>query len=269
MARYRDLGFQVADETLALMRRLAQAGKLDRLVPERVWQELSGALALDDPTPFFHTLRACDALSRVLPEIDRLWGVPQPARWHPEVDCGVHTMMTLQVACELSTALPVRFAALTHDLGKGVTPLEILPSHHGHEASGRHLVGQLCERLRVPGRCRILAEHCAQYHGLCHRVEELKPGTVLKLLEQLDAFRRPELFADFLLVCEADYRGRLGFASRSYAQAAVFTRLYEAARDVDQRRLQGLHGQAYGQALRKLRLDGIKQAKQITRPDAG
>ena len=248
MARYHALGFTVADETMALMGRMVEQGALERLVPERVWQELKAALATDDPVPFFHTLRSCGALSRVLPEIDRLWGVPQPERWHPEVDCGVHTMMTLQIACRLTPALPVRFAALTHDLGKGVTPLDILPSHHGHEAVGVRLVGSLCERLRIPTRYRLLAERAAKYHGLCHRLNELQAKTVLKLLEDLDAFRRPQLFEEYLLVCEADYRGRKGFQNLSYPQAIEFKRLYAAAREVDQSMLKGLQGEAYGQA---------------------
>ena len=269
MARYQALGFQVADETMVLMRRLVDDGALDHLVPERVWQELAAALATDDPVPFFQTLRACGALSRVLPEIDRLWGVPQPKRWHPEVDCGVHSMLALQIACELSPSLPVRFAALTHDLGKAVTAPDILPSHRGHEAAGVRLVRNLCERLRIPKRCLLLAERAAKYHGLCHRVDELAGKTILKLLEELDAFRRPALFDEFLLVCEADYRGRLGFQSRSYPQATEFKRLYLAAREVDQARLGGVQGEAYGQALRKLRLTGIKQARQFNRPVAG
>jgi tRNA nucleotidyltransferase (CCA-adding enzyme) len=269
MARYRGLGFQVADETMGLMRELVDDGTLDQLVPERVWQELEGALATDDPVPFFQTLRACGALSRVLPEIDRLWGVPQPKRWHPEVDCGLHTMLTLQIACELSPSLSVRFAALTHDLGKGVTAVEILPGHQGHETMGVDLVKSMCQRLRIPKRCRVLAERSAKYHGLCHRVDELQAKTFLRLLEQLDAFRRPELVDDFLLVCEADYRGRLGFQRRKYPQAAEFMRLYAAARGVDQRTLGGLQGQAYGQALRRLRLNGIKSAKRLNRPAAG
>ena len=269
MARYQALGFQVADETMVLMRSLVEDGTLDRLVPERVWQELKAALATDDPVAFFHTLRACGALSRVLPEIDRLWGVPQPERWHPEVDCGVHSMLTLRIACRLSPSPAVRFAALTHDLGKGVTPQEILPSHHGHEAAGVHLVRILCARLRVPNGYRLLAERGAKYHGLCHRIDELQAKTVLKLLEDLDAFRRPGLADDFLLVCVADYRGRLGFEDRSYPQAAEFKRFYAAAAQIDQSRLKGLQGEAYGQALRKLRLKGIKQAKLLNRPGAG
>jgi tRNA nucleotidyltransferase (CCA-adding enzyme) len=259
MARFQTMGFRVADETMTQMRELVQAGDLDHLVPERVWLECSAALVTDHPEAFFLTLRTCGALARVLPEIDRLWGVPQPERWHPEVDCGVHTMMTLQIACELSPSLTVRFAALTHDLGKGVTPADILPRHQGHETRGARLVRSLCERLRIPNRCRLLAEQAAQYHGLCHRVEALAPKTVLRLLEQLDAFRRPEMFQDFLRVCEADYRGRQGFETRRYHQAAVFKRLYEAASEVDPTSLRQLQGKAYGQALRQLRLEALRR----------
>jgi tRNA nucleotidyltransferase (CCA-adding enzyme) len=178
-------------------------------------------------------------------------------------------MLTLQIACRLTPSLAVRFAALTHDLGKGVTPEEILPSHHGHEAAGVRLVRSLCERLRVPNHYRLLAEQAAKYHGLCHRIAELRPKTVLKLLEDLDVFRRPGLADDFLRVCEADYRGRLGFENRDYPQAREFKRLYAAAAQVDQSLLRGLQGQAYGQALRKLRLKGIKEAGRLNRPGVG
>lgn len=269
MARYQALGFQVAAETRDMMQRMAESGRLDELVPERVWQELSGALESDDPVPFFQTLRSCGALSRVLPEIDRLWGVPQPTHWHPEVDCGVHTLYTLQIACRLSSSLPVRFAALTHDLGKGMTPKEILPSHHGHESVGARLVRSLCERLRAPNRCRVLAERCAKYHGHCHRLGVLQPKTILKLLDSLDAFRQPEVFADYLLVCEADYRGREGFQARPYPQAVEFRRLYAAARDVSREALQGLAGKEAGRVLQGLRLEAIRAAKKVSLPDAG
>lgn len=232
MARYGALGFTVAEETSALMRQLAEGGQLDRLVPERVWQELAGALNEADPRPFFDSLRHCGALARVLPEIDALYGVPQPSRWHPEVDCGEHTLMALAVACELSESPEVRFAALTHDLGKATTPNRILPSHYGHEARGERLVTQLCHRLKAPSRFRELAVSCAVYHGYTHRLFELRPKTIVKLLKSLDAFRRPERLAQFLLVCEADFRGRGDFQARPYPQSAELWRLYEAARDV-------------------------------------
>ena len=262
MARYQVFGFQVAPATLALMTEMVQTDALDELVPERVWQELSRALATDDPTPFFLTLRSCGALSRVLPEIDRLWGVPQPTHWHPEVDCGIHTMLTLQIACRLSGSLAVRFAALTHDLGKGVTPKDLLPSHHGHEAVGSRVIGELCDRLRVPKRCQVLAQRCARYHGHCHRLDELQPKTVLKLLERLDAFRQPESFNEFLLVCEADYRGREGYQERSYPQATRCIQLFEAARNVDRESLRGLQGRMVAEALRAIRLKAIRVVKE-------
>ena len=170
MARYHLLGFRVAPETLTLMQDMGDAGQLDALVPERVWQELIGALGCEEPQPFFTTLRECGALSHIFPEIDRLWGVPQPTYWHPEVDCGVHTMLALKVACALTPSPEVRFAVLTHDLGKGTTPPEVLPSHHGHEHRGVDLVRQLCERLRAPRRYTVLAQRCARYHGQCHRL---------------------------------------------------------------------------------------------------
>ncbi|MCU7807867.1 MAG: multifunctional CCA addition/repair protein, partial [Candidatus Thiodiazotropha sp. (ex Semelilucina semeliformis)] len=175
MARYVSLGFTVAPETLALMQEMVKQGAVDALVPERVWQELVSALKESDPRPFFDTLRECNALSRVLPEIDGLYGVPQPTRWHPEVDCGVHTLMALRVACELSDAAEVRFAVLTHDLGKATTPAHVLPSHYGHEGRGERLVKQLCQRLKAPVRFRDLAMRCAAYHGYTHRLYELRP----------------------------------------------------------------------------------------------
>ena len=232
MARYRPLGFSVAPETLQLMGEMAKRGVLDALVAERVWKELVGALCESDPLAFFETLRQCGALARLLPEIDALYGVPQPTCWHPEVDCGVHTMMALKVACELSAEPEVRFAVLTHDLGKATTPDSILPSHHGHEGRGERLVESLCNRLKAPVAFRELAMRCAVYHGFTHRLYELKPKTVLKLLTGLDAYRRPVMLQRFLLACEADYRGRQGFHDRPYPQAADLWQLYEASSDV-------------------------------------
>ena len=230
MARYAELGFAVADETLDLIREIADTGQLDGLVPERVWQELVRVLEEDDPRPFFECLRQTGALARLLPEIAGLYGVPQPARWHPEIDCGVHTLMALKVACELSDSTEVRFATLTHDLGKAVTPERILPSHHGHESRGERLVKSLCRRLKAPARYRELATACALYHGFTHRLYELRAKTVVKLLSGLDAFRRPERLEQFLLVCEADYRGRQGFHQCPYPQADDLRALYQAAK---------------------------------------
>lgn len=259
MARYADLGFQVADETLGLMRQMAESGQLDGLVAERIWQELVRALAEPDPRPFFETLRRVGALVRLLPELDGLFGVPQPPRWHPEIDCGVHTLMVLKVACEMSDATEVRFAALTHDLGKANTPERILPSHYGHESRGQRRVESLCRRLKAPARYRELASVCALYHGFTHRLYELRAKTVIKLFMGLDAFRRPQRLDQFLLVCEADYRGREGFRHRPYPQSADLRQLFDAAREVrlptpdnDQQ------GWLRGEAIRRARVGHIE-----------
>jgi tRNA nucleotidyltransferase (CCA-adding enzyme) len=234
-ARFAALGFRVADETLALMRTMVAAGEVDALVPERVWQELAKALAEATPSVFFATLRDCGALARLLPELDRLFGVPQPAQWHPEIDTGVHTLMVVDMAARLSEDLEVRFAALTHDLGKGTTPAEILPSHRGHEQRGLSLVRAVCERLRVPHRVRDLALITARWHGLVHKVDELRPTTILDLLEGADAVRRPERFEQMLLACEADYRGRTSYGERAYPQGQLWRRLQAAVNALDLR----------------------------------
>ena len=261
MARYQQLNFRVAAETMALMQQMVRQGALDSLVPERVWQELQGALCTNNPVPFFGTLRSCGALARVLPELEQLWGVPQPVNWHPEIDCGVHSMMALQSACGLSDSTEVRFAVLIHDLGKGITPKAILPGHSGHEEEGARLISEMCKRLRAPNSFRQLAEQSARYHTHCHRLDELKPRTILKVMEKMDAFRRPERFRDFLLVCEADYRGRKGFENRAYPQAAKFQCLFQAASQVDTSSLRKIpKGSAVGLALHDLRLRAIKGA---------
>ncbi|MEJ2592386.1 MAG: multifunctional CCA addition/repair protein [Candidatus Thiodiazotropha sp.] len=260
MARYAPLGFSVAPETLDLMGEMAARGDLDALVAERVWQELLGALGEARPQAFFDTLRRCGALVRVLPEIDALYGVPQPTRWHPEIDCGVHTLMALAVACEMSDSLEVRFAVLTHDLGKATTPSHVLPSHYGHEARGERLVQQLCRRLKAPVRYRELAMRCAVYHGYTHRLYELRPKTVLKLLAGLDAFRRPQRLRDFLIVCESDYRGREGFHERPYPQARDLLRLYEAASGISvEGATDDMAGWLKGEAIRRQRIRRIAE----------
>ncbi len=236
-ARLHGRGFHVADETLALMRTMVAAGEVDALVPERVWAELSKVLAEQCPgarlSTFFETLRVCGALQRILPEVDRLWGVPQPAKWHPEIDTGVHVMMVLDTAARLSTQPEVRFAALCHDLGKGNTPAEILPSHHGHEERGVALLGDLCARLRVPKRFCELGRITARYHGKVHKVDELRAATIQDLFDGVDLFRRPERFEELLIACEADFRGRRGYEDRPYPQAELLRRLARAARAVD------------------------------------
>lgn len=230
-ARFTD--FTLAAETLALMRQMVAAGEVDALVPERVWAELARGLMETQPSRMFELLRACGALARLLPELDALWGVPQRADYHPEVDTGVHVMMVIDMAARLDAPLAARFAALTHDLGKGTTPADILPRHHGHEARSVALLEPLCTRLRVPTECRDVARLAARYHGDMHRVAELRPETVLKVLERCDALRRPERFEQVLLACEADYRGRLGWNERPYPQAAHWRQALAAVRGID------------------------------------
>jgi tRNA nucleotidyltransferase (CCA-adding enzyme) len=270
MARYGALGFTIAEETELLLREMVADGQLDQLVPERVWRELVGALEESDPRPFFETLHRCGALARVLPEIDALHGVPQPKRWHPEVDCWTHTLMALEVACALSDSAQVRFAALTHDLGKATTPASILPSHYGHEARGEKLVSDLCRRLKAPNRFRELAVCCALYHGFTHRVDELRPKTVVKLLKGLDAFRRPQRLRQFLQVCEADYRGRQGLRARPYPQADELWRLYEAARGASLSREETqTGGWLQAEAIRRARVKRVAAAMQARSASAG
>ncbi len=232
-ARFAGLGFRIAPETLALMRAMVAQGEVDALVPERVWQEMAKALGGERPSVFFTTLRDCGALHRLLPELDRLWGVPQPEKWHPEIDTGVHAMLVLDMAARLSPDLEVRFAALCHDLGKGTTPAQILPSHRGHEERSVALLEGVCDRFRIPNRCRELARITARYHGLVHKVDELRSTTILDLLEGADAFRRPERFDQMIRACEADFRGRAGYAERDYPQGETLRRLFAAASAVD------------------------------------
>ena len=262
-ARFHALGFGVAPETMALMREMVAGGEAAALVPERVWRETERTLSGDAPQRFFEVLRECGALEVIFPEIDRLWGVPQPERWHPEIDTGVHVMMVLEQAARFSPKPEVRFAALTHDLGKGVTPKEFWPRHRGHEAASVRLVGELCERLGAPKRFRTLAEKVARHHGVCHRAGELRPDTRLKVLESLSAFRADSLLEDFLVACEADYRGRLGMTEDAYPAADVFRRAYEAARSISGADLaaEGYSGERLGKELRRRRIAAIAEAR--------
>ncbi|MGA3248070.1 MAG: multifunctional CCA addition/repair protein [Paraburkholderia sp.] len=230
-ARFTD--FTVAPQTLELMRKMVSAGEVDALVPERVWQELSRGLMEKRPSRMFEVLRECGALARILPEIDALWGVPQRADYHPEVDTGVHVMMVVDHAAAQGYALAVRFAALTHDLGKATTPEDVLPRHIGHEGRSADLLKPLCERLRVPNECRDLAVLVAREHGNIHRVMEMGAGAVVRLFERCDALRKPARFAEALQACEADARGRLGFEAREYPQAERLRVALVAARAVD------------------------------------
>ena len=232
-ARFHHLGFRVADETMRLMQSMVEDGEVDALVPDRVWKETELALVGRDARVFIETLRACGALHVLYPEIDVLFGVPQPAKWHPEIDTGVHVMMVLDQAEKLSADLDVRFAALVHDLGKGNTPPSKLPSHPGHELRGCKLIRRLAERLPVPNACRDLGLMVSEFHTHVHRAFELRPKTILKVLEKTDAFRRPDRFERFLLTCEADARGRGGLEDRDYSQADLFRGAFAAAASID------------------------------------
>lgn len=261
-ARYADRGFTVAETTMALMRQMVDSGEVDHLVAERVWAETERALRERQPTRFFEVLRECGALARVFPEIDALFGVPQPPKYHPEVDSGLHTMMVLAQAARLSADARVRFAALVHDLGKGQTPPVEWPKHVGHEQRSAELVTDLCRRLRVPNEYRELAVAVARYHLRCHKAMELRAGTLLETFEAVDAFRRPERFEQFLLACEADMRGRTGWEERPYPQGDVLRCAFAAANEIDTAAIAGEHknldGNAIGEKIRHARISAIK-----------
>lgn len=262
-ARYHHLGFTVAEDTLQLMRQMVESGEVDHLVPERVWKEMERALGERRPEIFIQTLRDCGALARILPEVDALFGVPQRAEHHPEIDTGIHCLMVLQQAAQLSEDARVRFAALVHDLGKGTTPESDWPRHIGHEQRSIALVKQLCRRVAAPNDYKALALLAAEYHTHSHRALELKPATVLKLLKVADAFRRPERFEQFLLCCIADSRGRTGFEQREYPQADYLRRALEQCRSIDNRRIaeQGYTGKEFGEALDRERLARLAALK--------
>jgi tRNA nucleotidyltransferase (CCA-adding enzyme) len=269
LAQLAPYGFGIAGPTLDLMADLANRGVLDDLTPERVWKELERALAAPEPWRFFAALRECGALARVLPEIDRLWGVPQPAKWHPEIDTGVHTLMVLREAARLSPQAHVRFAALVHDLGKGTTPTDMLPAHRGHEARGVEVIDALCDRLRAPNRFRDLGRLAARLHGLVHRADELRPATVLDVIEQADAIRRPERFEELLLACEADYRGRGGFGDRPYPQADWFRQALAATAAVDVAALaRGTRADLLPATVHQARVAAIRQLERPPTPEA-
>jgi tRNA nucleotidyltransferase (CCA-adding enzyme) len=262
-ARFAPLGFDVAPETLEVMREIAARGELDALVSERVWQETQRALEMPAPARFFEVLRAANALPVIFPELHALFGVPQPERWHPEIDSGVHTLMALEQAAKLSEDPVVRFAALTHDLGKGTTPPQSWPSHVAHEQRGVALVEGLCDRLRIPNAYRELATLVSRYHLQAHRVEELRDGTLLDLLEHVDAFRRAPRFEQFVLACEADARGRKGLENREYPQAEYLRRARAAAAGVTLQpaEREGLEGQQIAEKLRQARLSALRKLR--------
>ena len=226
-------GFRIAPETVALMSEMVHNGEVDALVPERVWQEFARGLMEQRPSRMFYALRECSALVRIMPEVDALFGVPQPAQHHPEIDTGVHVMMVIDHAASRNYSLPVRFASLTHDLGKGTTPPEEWPRHIGHEARSVKLVKDLCERIRVPNEARDLALLVARYHGDVHRAAELRPVTIANMLQNVDAYRKPERFEEFLQACSCDFHGRPGYAEKPYPQAEQLHDAFKAARSVD------------------------------------
>jgi len=262
-ARFEPLGFNIADETMALMKDMVTAGEVDALVAERVWQETSRALTEPSPEVFIEVLRECGALAVLFPEINRLFGVPQPEEHHPEIDTGVHTMMVLQQACLLSDDPQVRFAALTHDLGKGITPKDILPHHYGHEESGVRLVKELCERFKVPNQYRQLAEITSRYHTHVHRAFEVKPKTLLKVLNNTDAFRKPERFKQFITACIADSHGRPGYENYDYRQAPFFELVRDKAAAVDGQAIikDGFENEKISEELYNRRLAVIKHER--------
>ena len=262
-ARFTD--FSVAPETLALMREMVAAGEVDALVPERIWQEISRGLQEAEPSRMFNLLRDCGALERLLPELNRLWGVPQRAEYHPEVDTGVHAMMVLDMSARLQTSLAVRFACLCHDFGKGTTPADVLPRHIDHERRSVDLLLDVCERWRVPNDCKELAEVVAREHGNIHRSSELNPSAVLRLLERCDAIRKPERFEEALLACECDARGRLGFEESAYPQRQRLSGALQAALAVETAPVaqaaaqRGLKGKAIGDAVNKAREQAVAE----------
>ncbi len=261
-ARFAESGFTVADETMKLMRQMVENGEVDALVAERVWQETQVALGESRPQVFFQILKDCGALAILFPELDELFGVPQVPKWHPEVDCGVHTMMALQTVAAMSDDPIVRFATLVHDLGKGKTPADQLPRHVGHEKRSVELILGMGARLRIPNSYIGLARLVARYHGHCHRALELRPSTLLRLIEATDAWRRPQRLDDFLIACEADFRGRKNFTEKSYPQAKLVREMADITGRVstDDINLDGLNGEEVGARLTEARCQAIAAA---------
>jgi len=253
--------FEIADETKQLIQQMVEGKELEYLVAERVWQELVKALSTSQPSRFFLALRETNALATIFPEIDRLFGVPQVPRWHPEIDTGVHVMLVIDQAARLTNDLAVRFAALCHDLGKGTTPADVLPQHIGHEMRSVELTKSLCQRIRAPKEYQDLAIKVAEYHTHLHLLFELRPATILKIFEALDAFRRPHKLEQFLLAGEADYRGRPGYEQTPMPEINMFKRCFEAAQAVTTHAFikSGLQGVEIANALRKQRISAIRQ----------
>ncbi|MCH8553380.1 MAG: multifunctional CCA addition/repair protein [Natronospirillum sp.] len=266
-ARFSSLGFAIAPETRQLMKQMVDQGELSDLTAERVWQDMALALTTQHPSEFFYTLRELGALVVLLPELDRLFGVPQTMRYHPEVDTGIHAMQALDKAAELTSRLDVRFAVLCHDFGKGVTPRDLLPGHQGHEERGIPLIEAVCERLKVSKALRRLAVLTCQWHTHCHRLPDLRPATVLKMLEPFKPWQDRQMLEGFALACRADARGRSGFEETAYAQADWILELAEAASQVETGPLieAGYQGPALGEAIRQARIKAIGRALKAIR----
>lgn len=262
-ARYHYLGFTIASETLTLMSDIVVSGELNTLTAERVWQETARSLLEDNPEVYIQILRECGALKVWFPELDKLWGVPNPKKWHPEIDTGVHTLMVLQQAVKHSPKLTIRFAALVHDLGKGLTPADNWPSHRGHEKLGLDAIDALSIRLKIPNECRELALMVSEYHGHCHHIFELKPSTILSLLNRCDVWRKPQRFNDFITACISDFLGRLDFAYKAYPQADYLKKIVKTTQAVNAKKFveQGLIGPAIKQAIDQQRITIISQLK--------
>jgi len=272
-ARYAHLSFRIADETMALMRDITAAGELEHLTPERVWKETENALASRNPQVYFMVLRECGALKVLFPELDILFGVPAPAKWHPEIDTGIHVLMTLSMAAMLSPDLDVRFATLCHDLGKGLTPKHLWPRHHGHGPAGVKLVENLCARLKVPNELRDLAKLVAEYHDLIHTLPILKPQTIVKLFDAIDAWRKPQRIEQIALTSEADVRGRTTFEATDYYQGRLLREAWKAAQQVTNKEVidAGFSGPAIREELTRRRIAAVeawKNASGEMLPDA-
>jgi tRNA nucleotidyltransferase (CCA-adding enzyme) len=271
-ARYAHLSFRIADETMTLMRDMTGAGELEHLTPERVWKETESALRTRNPQVYFQVLRDCGALKVLFPEIDALFGVPAPAKWHPEIDTGIHTLMTVSMAAMLSPEVDVRFATLCHDLGKGLTPPALWPRHHGHGPAGVRLVEGLCQRLRVPNELRDLAKLVAEYHDLIHTFPVLQPKTIVKLFDSIDAWRKPQRVEQIALTSEADVRGRTGFEAIDYSQGRLLRTAWEVARAVPTKAVieAGFTGAAVREELTRRRIAAVAQwkAEHCPQPEA-
>lgn len=261
LARFYSLGFKVASETVQLMQDMVQNGEVNVLVQERIFKELEKALQEKNPEQFFLCLRECGALQIIFPEIDNLFGVPQTAKWHPEVDTGIHTMLVLQAIVKLSSDPRIRFAALVHDLGKALTPPDILPAHHGHEERSYKLVKELCERIKAPKAYASLALKAARFHGIFHKIDEMRATTIVKTLRELDAFRNPQEFENFILVCIADSRGRTGHENNQYPQADKWRAALAAAQSVKAQQLvdEGFSGMKLANKLHQLQAEAVER----------